>query len=58
MAEQTDYVMPNKGPSLREVVIVLDDVIGRMETCHVKKTARLRALHSWQLLLRTSVQSG
>lgn len=47
MAEQADCVMLNKGPYLREAVTVLDDVIGRMEAHHVKKTARLRALRSW-----------
>lgn len=47
MAERADCVMLNKGPFVTEAVSVLDDVLARMEGHQVKKTSRLRALHSW-----------
>ncbi|MGZ3519159.1 MAG: pyruvate kinase [Vulcanimicrobiaceae bacterium] len=47
MAERADCVMLNKGPFVTEAVTVLADVLGRMEGHQMKKTSRLRALHSW-----------
>ena len=39
--------MLNKGPFLIQAVQLLDDLLARMEGHQVKKTSRLRALHSW-----------
>jgi len=47
MAERAECVMLNKGPYVADAVALLDDVLGRMEGHQVKKTSRLRALHSW-----------
>ncbi len=47
MAERADCVMLNKGPYVGEAVAVLDAILARMEGHQVKKTSRLRALHSW-----------
>jgi pyruvate kinase len=47
MAERAECVMLNKGPYVQDAVTVLDDVLGRMEGHQTKKTARMRALHSW-----------
>ena len=47
MAERADCVMLNKGPFAAEAVLILDDVLARMEGHQAKKTSRLRALHSW-----------
>lgn len=47
MAERADCVMLNKGPFVIEAVSIVDDVLARMEGHQVKKTSRLRALHSW-----------
>jgi pyruvate kinase len=47
MAERAACVMLNKGPYVLDAVSVLDDVLGRMDAHQVKKTSRLRALHSW-----------
>jgi len=47
MAERAECVMLNKGPFVLDAVGILDDVLGRMEAHQVKKTSRLRALHSW-----------
>jgi pyruvate kinase len=47
MAERADCVMLNKGPFVAEAVSILDDVLARMEGHQIKKTSRLRALHSW-----------
>ena len=50
MAERADCVMLNKGPFIIEAVGVLDSVLTRMAAHHRKKTATLRALHSWEHL--------
>jgi pyruvate kinase len=47
MAERADCVMLNKGPYVGEAVALLDEILARMEGHQVKKTSRLRALHSW-----------
>ena len=47
MAERAECVMLNKGPHVFEAVTILDNMLGRMEGHQVKKTSRLRALHSW-----------
>jgi pyruvate kinase len=39
--------MLNKGPYIREAVTILDDVLTRMQSHQLKKTAQLRALRSW-----------
>src|SRR5262252_3134410 len=50
MAERAECVMLNKGPFITEAVQLLDDVLTRMLAHQQKKTAQLRALHSWQNL--------
>jgi pyruvate kinase len=50
MAEGAECVMLNKGPFILEAVRVLDSVLKRMAGHHRKKTATLRALHSWDHL--------
>lgn len=47
MAERAECVMLNKGEFIREAVTILDDVLTRMQAHQLKKTAQLRALHSW-----------
>ncbi|HMD03357.1 MAG TPA: pyruvate kinase [Candidatus Baltobacteraceae bacterium] len=47
MGERAECVMLNKGPFLREGVKLLDAVLEEMEAHQFKKTAQLRALHSW-----------
>jgi pyruvate kinase len=47
MAERAECVMLNKGPFIAEAITILDDVLTRMEAHQLKKTAQLRALHSW-----------
>jgi pyruvate kinase len=47
MAERAECVMLNKGPFIAEGITVLDDVLVRMQTHQVKKTAQLRALNAW-----------
>lgn len=47
MAERAECVMLNKGPFITEAVMILDDVLRRMQEHQLKKTPRLRALHSW-----------
>jgi pyruvate kinase len=48
MAQRAECVMLNKGPYVGEAVTVLDGVFTRMQDHQVKKTAHLRALHTWQ----------
>jgi hypothetical protein len=50
MAEGAECVMLNKGPFILEAVRALDSVLTRMAGHHRKKTATLRALHSWDHL--------
>jgi pyruvate kinase len=50
MAVRAECVMLNKGPFITEAVQLLDDVLTRMQAHQQKKTAQLRALHSWQSL--------
>ncbi|GAA5174202.1 pyruvate kinase [Niveibacterium umoris] len=50
MGVRAECVMLNKGPYILEAVDMLSDVLQRMEAHHRKKTARLRALQSWQAL--------
>jgi pyruvate kinase len=47
MAEQAECVMLNKGPFVAEAVMLLDDVLSRMQAHQLKKTPQLRALRSW-----------
>ena len=47
MAERAECVMLNKGPFAGEAVIMLDDLLGRMEGHQFKKTSRMRALRAW-----------
>jgi pyruvate kinase len=48
MAERAECVMLNKGEFILAAVKILDDVLIRMQAHQLKKTAQLRALHSWQ----------
>ncbi len=50
MAESAECVMLNKGPYILDTVRVLDSVLTQMAEHHLKKTATLRALHSWDHL--------
>jgi pyruvate kinase len=47
MAERADCVMLNKGPYVCDAVTILNELLARMEGHQVKKTSRLRSLHSW-----------
>jgi pyruvate kinase len=51
MAERAECVMLNKGPFILDAVRVLDSVLTRMAGHYRKKTATLRALHSWDHLV-------
>ncbi len=44
MAARAECVMLNKGPYIRETLRFLNDVLGRMQSHHDKKTALLRKL--------------
>lgn len=48
MAERAECVMLNKGPHIADAIVVLDDILGRMDEHHYKKNALLRQLHSWK----------
>ncbi len=50
MAERAECAMLNKGPFILDAVQVLDSVLTRMAGHYRKKTATLRALHSWDHL--------
>jgi pyruvate kinase len=50
MAERAECVMLNKGPFILDAVLVLDSVLTCMAGHYRKKTATLRALHSWDHL--------
>ena len=50
MGVRAECVMLNKGPYILDAVDLLADVLQRMEAHQRKKTARLRALQSWQAL--------
>ena len=45
MGERAECVMLNKGPHIVKAVQVLDDILRRMQSHQVKKTAMLRGLH-------------
>ena len=47
MAARAECVMLNKGPAIREAVMLLDRLLARMESHMLKKTPTLRALKSW-----------
>jgi pyruvate kinase len=47
MSERAECVMLNKGPHIQEAIIVLDNILGRMQAHQSKKTSMLRQLHSW-----------
>ena len=48
MGERAECVMLNKGPYIRDAVLVLDDILARMSAHHYKKNALLRPLRSWR----------
>jgi pyruvate kinase len=48
MAGRAECVMLNKGPNVGEAITALKDLLQRMMEHQSKKTARLRALRSWQ----------
>jgi pyruvate kinase len=50
MAERAECVMLNKGPFILDAVRTLDSVLSRMAGHNRKKSATLRALHSWEHL--------
>ncbi len=47
MAERAECVMLNKGLFVAEAVMILDDVLARMQEHQLKKTPQFRALLSW-----------
>jgi pyruvate kinase len=47
MGERAECVMLNKGPHIQEAIVVLDNILGRMQAHQSKKTSMLRQLHSW-----------
>lgn len=47
MGNRAECVMLNKGPFIGEGVLVLDNVLRRMEAHMVKKSPQLRALSAW-----------
>ncbi|MGZ8996415.1 MAG: pyruvate kinase [Rhodospirillales bacterium] len=47
MAERAECVMLNKGPYIEEGIAVLDNVLRRMETHRIKRSAQLRPLGAW-----------
>lgn len=47
MAARAECVMLNKGPAIRDGVMVLDRLLSRMEGHMLKKTPTLRALKAW-----------
>ncbi len=47
MSQRAECVMLNKGAFVAEAVTVLDHILTRMDANQNKKTAQLRALHSW-----------
>ncbi len=47
MSERAECVMLNKGPHIQEAIVVLDNILGRMQAHQSKKTSMLRQLHSW-----------
>lgn len=51
MAVQAECVMLNKGPHIVDAVRLLNNILVRMETHQMKKTALLRSLKSWPVEL-------
>lgn len=49
MSERAECVLLNKGPYISEAIVILDQVLARMQAHQLKKTAMLRALGSWAL---------
>ena len=47
MGVRAECVMLNKGPAIRDGVMVLDRLLSRMEGHMLKKTPTLRALKAW-----------
>lgn len=52
MAERAECVMLNKGPFILDAVQALDSVLTSMAAHHRKKTSTLRALRSWEHLIK------
>jgi pyruvate kinase len=50
MSERAECVMLNKGPFIFEALGVLDELLRQTAAHHTKKTAKLRALRSWEHL--------
>ena len=50
MAERAECVMLNKGRYIEEGISVLDNVLRRMETHRIKRSAQLRPLAAWNAL--------
>ncbi len=47
MAQRAECVMLNKGPFIQEGIVVLDNVLRRMETHQHKRSTQLRPLKAW-----------
>jgi pyruvate kinase len=45
MIERAECVMLNKGPHIIEAIVMLDDILQRMQGHRTKKTPLLRQLH-------------
>jgi pyruvate kinase len=51
MAARAECVMLNKGPYIEEGITVLDNVLRRMETHRIKRSAQLRPLAAWDAVI-------
>ncbi|HRK95311.1 MAG TPA: pyruvate kinase [Rhodospirillales bacterium] len=51
MAERAECVMLNKGRYIEEGITVLDNVLRRMETHRIKRSAQLRPLAAWDAVI-------
>ena len=49
MSVRAECVMLNKGPYIGDAVMLLDDILQRMQEHQYKKSSRLRALQQWPL---------
>jgi pyruvate kinase len=49
MGERAECVMLNKGPHIDDAILLLADILRRMQSHQSKKRSLLRALHAWEL---------
>ena len=58
MAQRAECVMLNKGPFIHEGIVVLDNVLRRMETHKHKRSTQLRPLKAWSEVALTDRRSS